>query len=117
MATFGNGEILTIFASHSFIALLWLKRICYGTSVLTYCFPQIAGDNIYAIYRAPKVASTEAIVFSTTLKESQFAVPLMISLCHLISKQTIWAKDVIFLVGFRKTFLYFSGNFVFSGCF
>ena len=64
----------------------------------THCFLQITGDNIYAIYRAPKVASTEAIVFSTTLTESQFAVPLMISLCHLISKQTIWAKDVIFLV-------------------
>ncbi|XP_063687872.1 glycosylphosphatidylinositol anchor attachment 1 protein-like [Bolinopsis microptera] len=59
---------------------------------------KISGDNIYAIYRAPKVASTEAVVFSTTLKDSQFAIPLMLSLCHLISKQTIWAKDVIFLI-------------------
>ena len=64
---------------------------------LTYLL-QISGDNIYAVYRAPKVASTEAIVFSTTLRENQFAVPLMLSLCELITKQTIWAKDVIFLV-------------------
>ncbi|KAL5251168.1 hypothetical protein ACHWQZ_G016768 [Mnemiopsis leidyi] len=65
---------------------------------------KITGDNIYAIYRAPKVASTEAIVFSTTLTESQFAVPLMISLCHLISKQTIWAKDVIFLISEKEEY-------------
>ncbi|XP_015921772.1 glycosylphosphatidylinositol anchor attachment 1 protein [Parasteatoda tepidariorum] len=61
--------------------------------------------NFYAILRAPKVSSTEAIVISTPYRDNDSIHPncfasiaLMIELAQAFRQQTYWSKDIIFLI-------------------
>nr|CAD7447760.1 unnamed protein product [Timema bartmani] len=63
------------------------------------------GKNVYAILRAPRSASTEALVLSVPYRPPSSAHPgtmpsiaLMLSLAKFFRRQKYWAKDVIFLV-------------------
>nr|CAD7265801.1 unnamed protein product [Timema shepardi] len=63
------------------------------------------GKNVYAILRAPRSASTEALVLSVPYRSPSSAHPgtmpsiaLMLSLAKFFRRQKYWAKDVIFLV-------------------
>ncbi|CAG2177702.1 unnamed protein product, partial [Oppiella nova] len=67
--------------------------------------PQYSGKNIYAILRSGRTGSTEALVLSspyrTKLSPHSSTLPgiaLMISLAKYFSRQTYWAKDIIFLI-------------------
>jgi len=64
------------------------------------------GQNVYAILRAPRAPSTEAIVLSTPYRAPESAhgstmpsVALMLALAKYFSTKSYWAKDIIFLVG------------------
>ena len=63
------------------------------------------GKNLYSILRAPKVASTEALVISTPYRDFESihdntlpSVVLMIELAHLFRQSAYWSKDIIFLI-------------------
>lgn len=64
-----------------------------------------SGKNVYAILRAPKVASTEAIVISTPYRDFESihditlpSVALMVELARLFRHNAYWSKDIIFLI-------------------
>lgn len=66
---------------------------------------QVSGKNMYAILRAPKSASTEAIVISAPFRltddprpQTNAGIALMMALAKYFRGNTYWAKDVIFLV-------------------
>lgn len=63
------------------------------------------GNNLYAILRAPKVASTEALVISTPYRDFKSvhentlpSIVLMIELARMFRQNTYWSKDIIFLI-------------------
>ncbi|XP_013790376.1 glycosylphosphatidylinositol anchor attachment 1 protein-like [Limulus polyphemus] len=67
--------------------------------------PNFTGKNLYAILRAPRAASTEAILLSVPYRtpENQHGstlpgIALMLSLAKFFRRQLYWAKDIIFLV-------------------
>ena len=66
---------------------------------------QFGGKNLYAILRAPRAASTEAIVLSSPYRTEQHplgsslpGVALMLSLSQYFATKNYWSKDIIFLV-------------------
>ncbi|CAH1269314.1 GPAA1 [Branchiostoma lanceolatum] len=67
-------------------------------------FVQLNGTNVYAILRAPRTASTEAIVLSAPYKHylnmdhNNHAFGLMIALASHFRKSSYWSKDIIFLL-------------------
>ncbi|XP_046821279.1 glycosylphosphatidylinositol anchor attachment 1 protein [Vespa crabro] len=74
---------------------------------LIYPFKQqkFTGQNIYGIVRAPKAASTEAIVVSVPFRpinsvylSTAPSVALLLAFAKFCRKQKYWAKDIIFLV-------------------
>ncbi|NXL54196.1 GPAA1 protein, partial [Podilymbus podiceps] len=61
----------------------------------------VKGTNVYGILRAPRAASTEALVLSVPCSEGPHnnqAVGLMLALAAYFRGQIYWAKDIIFLV-------------------
>ncbi|NXK01469.1 GPAA1 protein, partial [Corythaixoides concolor] len=61
----------------------------------------VKGTNVYGILRAPRAASTEALVLSVPCSEGHHnnqAVGLMLALASYFRGQIYWAKDIIFLV-------------------
>ncbi|NWU46260.1 GPAA1 protein, partial [Dromas ardeola] len=61
----------------------------------------VKGTNVYGILRAPRAASTEALVLSVPCSEGPHnnqAVGLMLALASYFRGQIYWAKDIIFLV-------------------
>lgn len=63
------------------------------------------GTNVYGILRAPRIGSTEGIVFSTPFrsKESMEAdisasIPILLSFAESAVRKNYWAKDFIFLI-------------------
>ncbi|ELT93188.1 hypothetical protein CAPTEDRAFT_223994 [Capitella teleta] len=62
------------------------------------------GQNVYGILRAPRAASTEALVMTAPYRPLDSAektaggIALMLSLANAFRKKTYWAKDIIFLV-------------------
>ncbi|KAM6033039.1 LOW QUALITY PROTEIN: glycosylphosphatidylinositol anchor attachment 1 protein [Chlamydotis macqueenii] len=61
----------------------------------------VKGTNVYGILRAPRAASTEALVLSAPCSEgprNDQAVGLMLALASYFRGQIYWAKDIIFLV-------------------
>uniref|UniRef100_A0A0K8R9Q0 GPI-anchor transamidase component GPAA1 n=1 Tax=Ixodes ricinus TaxID=34613 RepID=A0A0K8R9Q0_IXORI len=67
--------------------------------------PTHTGENVYAILRAPRAASTEAVVLSSPYRtednlhgSSLPGIALMIAMAKYFRMQGFWAKDIIFLV-------------------
>ena len=67
----------------------------------------LSGTNVYAILRAPRIASTEAMVITVPYHNRQveksggrthFGIGLLLSLANFFSKNTYWSKDIIFVV-------------------
>uniref|UniRef100_A0A672TJD8 GPI-anchor transamidase component GPAA1 n=3 Tax=Psittaciformes TaxID=9223 RepID=A0A672TJD8_STRHB len=61
----------------------------------------VRGTNVYGILRAPRAASTEALVLSTGCApgpHNNQAVGLLLALASYFRGQIYWAKDIIFLV-------------------
>lgn len=63
------------------------------------------GRNVYAILRASRGSSTEALVVaapyrppSSLLQTTAPSIALMLAMAKFFSKQVYWAKDVIFLI-------------------
>jgi glycosylphosphatidylinositol transamidase len=63
------------------------------------------GENVYAILRAPRASSTEALVLavpyrpSNSLEQStDTSLAVMLATAKFFRRQHYWAKDVIFLV-------------------
>eukprot|EP00058_Branchiostoma_floridae_P027032 XP_002612523.1 hypothetical protein BRAFLDRAFT_120979 [Branchiostoma floridae] len=67
-------------------------------------FVTLNGTNVYAILRAPRTASTEAIVLSApykhyiTMDHNNHAFGLMVALATHFRKSSYWSKDIIFLL-------------------
>lgn len=68
---------------------------------------KLTGTNVFAILRAPRIAGTEAVVFSVPYRQGQteidlgstsHGIALMFSLAKLFIQQTYWSKDIIFLI-------------------
>lgn len=64
-----------------------------------------AGQNIYGIVRAPRAASTEAIVVSVPFRpinsiypDTTPSIALLLAYAKFCRKQKYWAKDIIFLI-------------------
>ncbi|NWU70604.1 GPAA1 protein, partial [Pterocles burchelli] len=61
----------------------------------------VRGTNVYGILRAPRAASTEALVLTAPCTEgprNNQAVGLLLALAAYFRGQIYWAKDIIFLV-------------------
>ncbi|KAK2546172.1 Gpaa1 [Columba livia] len=61
----------------------------------------VSGTNVYGILRAPRGASTEALVLSAPCSEGPHnhqALGLLLALAAHFRGQIYWAKDIIFLV-------------------
>ncbi|NXN95214.1 GPAA1 protein, partial [Rhinopomastus cyanomelas] len=61
----------------------------------------VRGTNVYGILRAPRAASTEALVLSAPCSDGHLnnqAVGLLLALAAYFRSQIYWAKDIIFLV-------------------
>ncbi|RWS11061.1 glycosylphosphatidylinositol anchor attachment 1 protein-like protein [Dinothrombium tinctorium] len=63
------------------------------------------GENVYAILRAPRSASTEAIVLSTPYRGFDSihgttlpGIAMMIAIAKYFLSKNYWAKDIIFLI-------------------
>ncbi|XP_016931671.2 glycosylphosphatidylinositol anchor attachment 1 protein [Drosophila suzukii] len=63
------------------------------------------GKNIYGILRAPRIASTEGIVFAAPYRAASSvhadisaSVPLLLAFADFARRKNYWAKDLIFLV-------------------
>ncbi|KAH8245501.1 hypothetical protein KR032_010921 [Drosophila birchii] len=63
------------------------------------------GKNIYGILRAPRIASTEGIVFTAPYRAASSvhtdispSVPLLLAFADFARRKNYWAKDLIFLV-------------------
>lgn len=70
---------------------------------------QHRGRNVYAILRAPRAASTEALVISTPYRSSMNvhgstlpSVAIMLSLAKFFIAKDYWAKDLVFLVADKE---------------
>ena len=66
---------------------------------------QFQGQNIYAILRAPRASSTEALVLSAPYRSSysleaptDVSIALLLASAKFFRNQNYWAKDIIFLV-------------------
>ncbi|CAD6209732.1 GSCOCG00010820001-RA-CDS [Cotesia congregata] len=66
---------------------------------------QFLGQNVYGIVRAPKAASTEAIIVSVPYRPISSAhlttapsIALLLAFAKFCRKQKYWAKDIVFLV-------------------
>ncbi|GAB1606510.1 glycosylphosphatidylinositol anchor attachment 1 protein-like [Argonauta hians] len=69
---------------------------------------KVPGQNVYAILRAPRASSTEAVVLSIpirsknmisqTLTDTSGGIALMLALTKFFKRHTFWAKDIIFLL-------------------
>ncbi|XP_063983235.1 glycosylphosphatidylinositol anchor attachment 1 protein [Diachasmimorpha longicaudata] len=66
---------------------------------------RFTGQNVYGIVRAPRAASTEAIVVSVPFRALNSVHPttapsiaLLLAFAKFCRKQKYWAKDIIFLV-------------------
>ncbi|XP_054287741.1 glycosylphosphatidylinositol anchor attachment 1 protein-like [Macrosteles quadrilineatus] len=66
---------------------------------------KFTGKNVYGILRAPRSASTEAIVLTVPYRPPSSAhlptapgLALMLALAQFFRRQKYWAKDIIFLV-------------------
>ncbi|KAJ9593199.1 hypothetical protein L9F63_015244, partial [Diploptera punctata] len=66
---------------------------------------EYTGKNVYAILRAPRSSSTEALVLSVPYRPPTSVHPgtvpsiaIMLALAKFFRRQKYWAKDVIFLV-------------------
>ncbi|EDX17195.1 GD16225 [Drosophila simulans] len=66
---------------------------------------QYHGKNIYGILRAPRIASTEGIVFAAPYRAASSvhtdisaSVPLLLAFADFARRKNYWAKDLIFLV-------------------
>lgn len=65
----------------------------------------IQGENVYAILRARRVASTEALVLSVPMRSlankqktrTGGSIALAIALAEVFKQKSYWAKDIIFL--------------------
>lgn len=67
------------------------------------------GKNIYGILRAPRIGSTEGIVFSAPYRPPESvhpditaSVPLLLAFAEFTRRKNYWAKDLIFLVTDRE---------------
>ncbi|XP_064599152.1 glycosylphosphatidylinositol anchor attachment 1 protein-like [Liolophura sinensis] len=65
----------------------------------------LPGENVYAILRAPRASSTEAVVLSSLFRplaspysKTTAGIALMLALANNFRKHTYWAKDIIFVV-------------------
>ncbi|XP_014672726.1 PREDICTED: glycosylphosphatidylinositol anchor attachment 1 protein-like [Priapulus caudatus] len=59
----------------------------------------VSGTNVYAIMRAPRMASTEAVVLNLPFRKSNLpGVALSLAVAKYFRRHAYWAKDVIFLV-------------------
>lgn len=65
----------------------------------------VPGQNVYAILRAPRASSNEALVMSSPLrsKESDLTsttggIAVMLAMARFFRQKTYWAKDIIFLL-------------------
>ena len=63
------------------------------------------GENVYAILRAPRASSTEALVLSVPYRPpnspehgTDTSVAVLLGAAKFFRKQYYWAKDIIFLV-------------------
>jgi len=63
------------------------------------------GQNVYGILRAPRAASTEALVLSVPyrppegdLERTHVGIALLLAMAKSFRKHTYWAKDIIFLI-------------------
>ncbi|XP_078040493.1 glycosylphosphatidylinositol anchor attachment 1 [Augochlora pura] len=74
---------------------------------LIYPFQEqkFTGQNIYGIIRAPRAASTEAIIVSVPFRpvnsiylDTAPSVALLLAFAKFCRKQKYWAKDIIFLI-------------------
>lgn len=74
---------------------------------LTYPLQEqrFTGQNVYGIVRAPRAASTEAIVVSVPFRpinsiylDTAPSVALLLAFAKFCRKQKYWAKDIIFLI-------------------
>ncbi|XP_013418451.1 glycosylphosphatidylinositol anchor attachment 1 protein isoform X1 [Lingula anatina] len=66
---------------------------------------QIPGQNVYAIMRASRAASTEALVLTipfrtvtTVMDKTHGGLALMLTMANHFRKSSYWAKDIIFVV-------------------
>ncbi|XP_072387692.1 glycosylphosphatidylinositol anchor attachment 1 protein [Diabrotica undecimpunctata] len=66
---------------------------------------KFSGKNIYGILRAPRGASTEALVLSTPYRPSTSVHPptgpsiaIMLAFAKYANREKYWAKDIIFLI-------------------
>jgi glycosylphosphatidylinositol transamidase len=64
-----------------------------------------SGNNVYAILRAPRASSTEALVLTTPYRSllsieapTDVSVALLLTIAKFFRHQNYWAKDVIFLI-------------------
>nr|XP_046913938.1 glycosylphosphatidylinositol anchor attachment 1 protein-like [Dermatophagoides farinae] len=67
--------------------------------------PAVEGLNLYAIFRAPRAASTESIVISAPYRSPSNpngstlpSIALMYSLAKFFLAKNYWAKDIIYLI-------------------
>ncbi|KAM9573719.1 glycosylphosphatidylinositol anchor attachment 1 protein [Guaruba guarouba] len=121
---FGLGEralaLARDFAAHKKRAggmpTAWLEKTMWSLGLevhqqqfsLTLPFPDesrerylVRGTNVYGILRAPRAASTEALVLSSGCApgpHNNQAVGLLLALAAYFRGQIYWAKDIIFLV-------------------
>lgn len=62
----------------------------------------VIGTNVYGILRAPRIAGTEALVFSIPFKgessEPFYELVLLLSLAEHFRNNVYWSKDIIFLM-------------------
>ncbi|XP_017963993.1 glycosylphosphatidylinositol anchor attachment 1 protein [Drosophila navojoa] len=63
------------------------------------------GKNIYGILRAPRIGSTEGIVFSAPYRppssvhdDISASVPVLLTFAEFARRKNYWAKDLVFLV-------------------
>lgn len=73
--------------------------------IFNHLLQKYTGKNVYGILRAPRSASTEAIVISLPYRPPSSAhlttipgLALLLALAKFFRKQKYWAKDIIFLI-------------------
>jgi len=95
---------------HAFLAAQF-KQLGIDTYTHNFSMPYPLGDkiftgkNVYGIMRAPRGASTEALVMSapyrppeSTFTGSNAGIAMMLSLAASFRKASYWARDIIFLI-------------------
>ncbi|XP_053911671.1 glycosylphosphatidylinositol anchor attachment 1 protein-like, partial [Cuculus canorus] len=98
------------------LPVAWLEKTMWSlglevhqqTFACTLPFPDearerylVKGTNVYGILRAPRAASTEALVLSASCADgatNNHGVGLLLALAGTFRGQIFWAKDIIFLV-------------------